>query len=61
MPGAGLKRLTACTRVAAGRAGLEAAVLGFAVTARATAGIASVGALGQPSGGLGISRGLRVV
>lgn len=36
-------------------------MLGFAVTAQAAAVIASVCAVGQPSGGLGISWGLRFV
>ena len=58
MPDACLKRLTEYTRVTAGCTGLEAAVLGFAVTAQAAAAIASLCAVGRPSGGLGMSWGL---
>lgn len=56
-----MKRLTEYTCVTAGCTGLEAAVLGFAVTAQAAAVIALVCAVGQPSGGLGISWGLHFV
>jgi len=58
VPDACLERVTEYTCGTAGCMGLEAAVLGFAVTAQSTAAIAPACAVGQPSGGLGISWGL---
>lgn len=53
VPDACRKRLTECPRVTAGCTGLEAALLGFAVTAQATAVMAPVCAVE-----LGVSWGL---